>query len=370
MKLPEYNSFDEKNTFFETNQGLVGRSCVINTVDEFDAMLNHMANTLNKIENRRQKIKDNFLHSDYFRNDTMEQHQKRFITLGLENGLLFRGVSEAKYKIFASAQRYWLEQDLGAKGIAYVDFIANLLKQAKANELLKDYYASLGIPVNDLLYMSLLQHYGQCSPLIDVSYNINTALFFAFNDAKMENMDCELDEYCSIYVFNTYGNQYWADLDVILQNGQENAIKNLETSPYLVEMIDTSNIDRPDYYVSWMNPHNNGEGLHNWKLSLVKLPMSKGAVSPITRTGQQICWTNLNLLAQQGGFFLYTNDKIPLEKYVHDNANLPNIICYNIHKSLKNDVLARIHLSEKDVYPQMKDIINQEIDTYKANLPK
>jgi len=369
MRLPEYTSFAEKNRFFETNPKLVGVSNVINTEAEFNAMLKHITNFQNEITQKREEIKERFRQSDLFKNDTDAQHQNRFITLGLENGLFFRGVSQAKYKIFSSAQRYWLENHLKIKGKSFVDFVEELLIHVEKNKLLQDYYSALRVHANDLLYMSLLQHYGQCSPLIDISYDVKTALFFAMNYTKEEEHKCELDDYCSLYVFNTYGNQYWANLDVIFQNGQENAIKDLEDASYPIEMIDTSNIDRADLYASWVNHNNNGRGLHDWKLALVKLPTAHGTIIPQTRIGQHICWTNLNLLAQQGGFFLYTIDDISLEEYILNTKELPNIICYNINKRLKDYVLRNIPLTEADIYPRMKDIINNEIAAYKTFLP-
>ena len=369
MRLPEYTTFAEKNGFFETNPKWVGVSSVINTEAEFDTMLEHITNFQIEIAQKREEIKERFRQSDLFKNDTDAQHQNRFVTLGLENGLFFRGVSQAKYKIFSSAQRYWLENDLKTKGVSFVDFVENLLTHVKRNQILQDYYYALRVHANDLLYMSLLQHYGQCSPLIDISYDVKTALFFAMNYIKEEEHKSELDDYCSLYVFNTYANQYWANLDVILQNGQENAIKDLEDTSYPMEMIDTSNIDRADLYVSWVNHNNNGRGLHDWKLALVKLPTANGAIIPQTRIGQHICWTNLNLLAQQGGFFLYTIDDIPLEEYILNTKELPNIICYNINKQLKDYVLRNIPLGEADIYPKMKDIIDKEIATYKAFFP-
>ena len=372
MKLPEYASFEDKMQYYETNQDLIGGSCFINTEQEFDAMLNYIKSSQQEIEKRRQCVKEKFRNLELYKDDTEEAHQQRFISMGLENDLFFRGVSEARYKIFASAQRKWLEKDFEANGITYINFVEGLLSQIRQNVLLNDYYSALRVPENDLLYMSLLQHYGECSPLVDISYDIKSALFFALNyvDATdIEHKD-EINKYCSLYVFNTFNNQYWADLSVILQEGQDSAAKLLETSKHPIETIDTSNVDSADKYTRWMNNSNNGRGLHDWKLALVKLPTAKGGIIPTTRIGEYICWTNLNLLAQKGAFLLYANDKTPLEEYIYYHKYLPNIICYNINKCLKDYILGKIKLTEKNIYPKFKDIVEVEINTLLNSLKK
>jgi len=363
MELPQYTSFEDKAKFFEQNKEKVGTTWVIDTQEDFDFMLNHIASRQEAINNRSNELKEVF--SKFYQDATPEQLQDIFSSKGFDNGLLFRGVSEAKYMIFSSAQRYWLEKEYNSKKLAYVDFVDGLIKQIRANKLLHDYYAALGIPHNDLLYMSLLQHYGECSPLIDVSYGIKEALYFAFSSRNNDEPINEIDHYCSIYVFDTFANQFWGYLDNVLQNGQENAAKMLEDARYPLSFIDMSNTDSADLYTRWINPYNNGRGLHDWGLALVKLPTAKGAITPTTRIGQKICWTNLNLLAQQGGFFLYTQSQIPLEEYIFYQKELHNIVCYNINKDLKNYVLQKINLTEADIYPKMKDIVNNEIDIFK-----
>lgn len=368
MKLPEYASFEDKMQYFETNQKVIGNSWIINTEQEFEEMFQSIHQCQQKINECSKNTKIRFRESIYFKNASEEQLQRHFITMGLDNGLFFRGVCEAKYKIYTSAQRCWLENEHGKKGLSYINFIEGLLKQIRQNNLLHDYYTALRVPENDLLYMSLLQHYGQCSPLIDISYSIESSLYFALDGANFKKTTNEIDNYCSLYIFNTYANQYWATLDTILQEGQEKAAELLEDLKHPVEMIDTSNIDSADKYTCWINANNNNRGLHDWALTLIKLPTANGAIMPITRTGEHICWTNLNLLAQKGGFFLYTKDTTPLEEHIYHNQELPNVICFNIHKGLKDYILNRIRLTKDNIYPQMENIIKNDIKAFTNNL--
>lgn len=363
MNLPQYQTIEEKNSYFETRPEIVGNTCVIDTEDEFDEMVSFLSHRKQDIDNRRAQIKGKIASSNLFKNK--EEEQKWIILHGLEEGLLFRGVSEAKYKILSSAQRYWLEHDLEEGGMDFVQFVDGLLSQIRTNELLKEYYSSLRVPINDLLYLGLLQHYGECSPLIDVSYDMNVSLFFALNYTKRKWYKCGIDDYCSLYVIDTFGNQYWGYLDSILNSAQENEAEILANPHIPVELIDTSNIDSADLYTKWTNFHNNGGGLHDFNLALIKLPTAKGAIALRTRIGQNICWTNLNLLAQKGGFIMYNDTKQSLEEYVCEHQELPRIVCYNINKKLKDYILNEINHTEEDIYPQMKDIVTHEINIFK-----
>lgn len=114
---------------------------------------------------------------------------------------VFRGVNEAKYKLFNSAQRQWQNWDLSKIGITYKDRI-NCLLNSCHNSLLPQYYKRLGISVNDWLYLSFLQHYNAPSPFLDFSKDYKAALFFAcYNVQSNGTTENELDNYISIYYF-------------------------------------------------------------------------------------------------------------------------------------------------------------------------
>ena len=130
MKLEEYSNLSQKEPFFETKN--------INTYKEFD--------------NIYEELK--------------------------ENTLLYRGIHEAKYKIYTSAQREWITNEYSKNGMTYTQFIQSIISNIRKNTILSKYYKSLNINENDLLYISLLQHYGAPSPLLDFTYNINIALYF------------------------------------------------------------------------------------------------------------------------------------------------------------------------------------------------
>ena len=115
----------------------------------------------------------------YSRIDTVAQFKKWYGSFTTENKL-FRGVNEAKFKIYTSAQRYYITHDLEKSGKKVEDVIEEELKQVKQinNQLLKNYFDLLGVIDHDMLYLSFLQHYSGISPFIDFTTKIDKALFF------------------------------------------------------------------------------------------------------------------------------------------------------------------------------------------------
>lgn len=116
---------------------------------------------------------------------------------------VFRGVNEAKYKLYNSAQREWASWDMGTIGENYEDHIINMINSCKNSEsLLEKYYKRLGIIRNDWLILSFLQHYSAPSPLLDFSKDYKTAFFFASSNVNGNHGNTDdISNYISIYYF-------------------------------------------------------------------------------------------------------------------------------------------------------------------------
>src|SRR5690606_3234961 len=116
--------------------------------------------------------------------------------------IIYRGVKEAKWRLYNSLQRHWITTKKEDDENKYKDFIKELIKCAKEenNSLLSKFLKLNNIsPENDIAVLSFLQHYGCPTPMIDWTYNLNSALYFAFEDVrKYKNTD--IDNYTSIYV--------------------------------------------------------------------------------------------------------------------------------------------------------------------------
>lgn len=148
MKLEEYNTFEEKKFFFKDGNA--------------------------KID---------------FNIEFLFKNIERLQSVG--EGFIYRGCGEAKYKLYNSAQRLYMNQELHKQVPSdhisehYRHFISNLISETKKwnNEVVKKLLISSGIDENnDLAYLSYMQHFGVPTPLLDYTYNPYIALFFAIDN--------------------------------------------------------------------------------------------------------------------------------------------------------------------------------------------
>lgn len=167
--IPVYNSLEEKRNYFE--QEPKEDFFIIDTKEKLDRWFRFYSSNFKK------------------------EHPVDYI---------YRGVNEAKFKLFSSAQRLWISDNMDQwkPNYTYKQFIEDLVLNAKSNKLIKrvfDLY-SYSEDERDFPIISLLQHYGTPSPVLDWSYNINSAVYFALDGVvrKTENKT-PIDDYISIY---------------------------------------------------------------------------------------------------------------------------------------------------------------------------
>ena len=165
LNLEEYSSFEEKKEFF--NNGEI------------------------KIDHNIEKIFEEI---------------KKFKEEG--DSFIFRGCSEAKYRLYNSAQRLYINQELHKQvppdsiSEHYKDFISKLIESCKKwnNGVIKKLLENAGIQEdNSLAYLSYMQHYGVPTPFLDYSYNPYDSLFFAIDNLNDQSSDNEIDNYFSFY---------------------------------------------------------------------------------------------------------------------------------------------------------------------------
>jgi hypothetical protein len=127
---------------------------------------------------------------------------------------IYRGVSEAKRKLYNSAQRLYMGQDLHLQvpedhiSDHYKKFIDQLIESAKNwnNGAIKNLLLNSDIMENNALaYLSFMQHYGVPTPFLDYSSDPYVALFFAIDNASYRPSNREIDNYFSFYY--TYSNK-------------------------------------------------------------------------------------------------------------------------------------------------------------------
>lgn len=297
-KLPAYKTLKEKSKYF-----LKGSRC-INTKKEFDLFWERLHN------------------------------------LDDQRVYRFRGVGEARYKLFTSAQRFWKERELIRQDIAYHDFVQRLLDHTMHwNEsTITRFFAQSNISQNNTLaYLSYMQHYGMPTPLLDFTANPFTGLYFAVNSNDFDPSDRLIDNYCSLYIVDT-------------------------TNPYFVDSIqqfDQNIASTPDEAIEY--------GKHLLSYAILFVSTDNAAYKILN---------NLNILNQRGVFFFSSDAKLSVEEVyqrvmqdfmeqlgseLFQQSNYQEYFaeCANLHKSLRPYALAKLRsegITPDFIFPDVQDL--------------
>lgn len=175
--------------------------------------------------------------------DTNEDFD-RWYNENSHRNLIFRGMKSARFKNYTSAQRKWMITDglmnkAGDGIIGYTNYITSLLSNCREWEegIIVKYLTNNGIEASDLILLTIMQHYGAPTPLLDFSSNINVALYFA---AQIDSPK-SLNDYMSVYSLNV--NQNAERLIKLSENPQliSNSYQELAKLEQLI-LIDRSDI--------------------------------------------------------------------------------------------------------------------------------
>jgi hypothetical protein len=325
-KLPEYATFEDKAKHFNAKN--------IETEEEFNNLLEELP-------------------------------QKKYI---------FRGLNEAKYKLYNSAQRFFLmESDRVPTENDYHNFIQTEINSAKTlqNDLLKKYYDAYGHVAYDLSILSFLQHYGGITPMLDFTDNSDYALFFAIDGLNVNKPTNEIDDFFSIYAIDKDMYEFpvitkHIDREIQILN---NGIKNLPA--HIKNKLDTSYLDKIkklDY-----------DSFKKYKLFYLPGYVQNGLLYEMKNVPDfKLIYNqhNLNIINQEGGLFFYSSPTSPLEEYFESNKEYPfsnpeKIHCWNIHKKLEYNVKAYLTtkgIDKKFIYPQEENIAKRAFEKAKLTI--
>jgi hypothetical protein len=171
MQLPCYKSFDEKNLNFKESK----------------------------------HYKDNKIDTPLVFDKWYKDFERPYKNPKAKFEFFYRGMAEAKYKLFNSAQREWLVNNIESWGTErnYLNFIKSLISEAKKQKIFEkvlEYHQINYDNEADFPILSVLQHYGAPTPLMDWSYNLNVALYFATENVNPFTASNDIDGYFSIYI--------------------------------------------------------------------------------------------------------------------------------------------------------------------------
>lgn len=299
MKLEEYSKIEEKEEFF-INGGI---------------KVNH---NIDKIFEEIRKFKEE---GDSF---------------------IFRGCSEAKYRLYNSAQRLYITQELHKQVPSasisehYKNFITELIESCKNwnNGVVKRLLENAGIDENNsLAYLSYMQHYGVPTPFLDYTYNPYVALYMAIDNLNYTPSENEIDNYFSFYYTYTKSTVFESWKYVFDKKIKQKDIISYED----IDANDMSIILPEEELYQIINSVNiiNQEGLFFY---------NKHPWYPLERTYKEYT----DFLIKEWG----------KEKFDKAMAHETFSGCYNIHKSLIPAIkqrLTELGIDKNYIYPNMTD---------------
>jgi hypothetical protein len=298
LKLEEYNNLDEKKVFFKNGE------------TKIDKNINILFSKITEFQEKG-------------------------------NGFIYRGSSEAKYRMYNSAQRLYISQELHKQvpedriSEHYRKFITELIESSKNwnNGVIKKYLLSSGIDENNALaFLSYMQHYGVPTPLLDFTFNPYVALFFAIDNLTYIPSNNEIDNYFSFYYTYTEA--------TVFESWKHVFDENLKKADISYETVD---------------------------LNCMGIILPNNALYKIINS--------VNIINQEG-LFLYNNHPwYPLERTYYEDIELTKIEigqekfddllmhdnisgCINIHKSLIPALKIKLNemgITKNYIYPDMND---------------
>ena len=267
--------------------------------------------------------------------------------INANNEWVFRGQPEAKFKLYNTLQRLWIEKNLDKCCNKYSDLIKSLIDNCKKwnNHLIYDYLNTMKEAENDLGYLCIMQHFGVPTPLLDVTLDIYKSLFFAIENVGHSCTNSKIKQYFSVYYFLKQGSVFFL-----------NEMIRLNKFP-------TYNKENPTFTSGL-------ESLMKSKLVFIDNHFKDYNIQ-----------NNLNVISQNGAFIFNSSPNEPLEncyqqmqsriietaKPYYGTLDLPNKVCgcLNINKKLVGKITTYLKergINKDSIYPDLYKLRNYCLD--------
>lgn len=300
--MEEYNSLQKKEEFFS------GKYTRIDNIAQLEKVIE-------KLNQLKQNEKDDKSHYS------------------------FRGINEARFKMYNSLQRMWHIRQLNDLDLDPIESVVAILHPFEQEDcVLRKYLNQMGVVCNDWWLLSFLQHYGAASPLLDFSRDYLTSLFFACYDVNYYESDKDVDRYFSLY--------YYSNKEVCNDNGRDDWFISKTILKYAEAAAAHKKPTNEDDKEIWKNELSFKSVIGKSLTKTVILP-SYTQISEIKNKKNKrvtsYTLANLNITSQAGEFvcnvdmekpieeiFQRKKQKHKIEKYIH---------CIDIHKGLRDYII-------------------------------
>lgn len=287
-----------------------------------------------------------FFKSEYI-ND-IETLKCKICELSSNPYLIYRGLHNASYRLYTSSQRHFiLRDDLYAKigGNTYHTFIRRAINLIRQDAVICGYFDSNNIPINDFLALALLQHYLECSPLIDFTYHITPALYFASDLRRWRSTGSPLDDYVSIYFADSRIDWLRATIQEINKTGAYNA-ENM-----LVEAASKGRFADP--YETFYHMQNLTYEKYIDGISFLTVAGSDKGPTDIDIDSLGLSWQynicNPRLQRQNGMFIFNVSEDVPVVENINSvTRHYCMFGCLNINKNLESEI-KRLYLDPYNI---------------------
>lgn len=285
--------------------------------------------------------------------DSPDDLRKALSELQSKTGYIFRGIYDASYKLYSSAQREFYDIDKRKAGRSFVNLVNYYIEGAYGQKEVKDYIAQESIQPNEFFLMALLQHFRSSSPLVDFTSSLNKALFFCLDGVKNEHTRTHrLSDYVSLYYINAPDIDWTAySIQKLMADSAENVDRLIadkkRSDPYFAsfnswyqnQLIVFEHLPFEDFY------KDSPDITSNNAFSFIKVDAGSSKVNITIPSADDFKCSyiiiNDRILRQDGLFFFANSKNRPLEDLILNTVNPKEstykgkiIGCLNIHKSL------------------------------------